>query len=169
MKKTQLYLVMFSIVLASLFFTIGVLSYPWMLDYIMTGNTSDFIAIDAGFVFRHYLITALSMACAGIVIGGSAMLYHRKGTLKASMTLFLSLIPVAIAAMAVWLWALKQRLSTFTASMAEILDGFGMTFPADQIRLYEIGLFACVCVMICAVVVLELQQKRCKKTQQMQS
>lgn len=140
--------------LAALFFVVGWSSYKWLLHLVTEGVTQRIIFFSVQEAFNHRLMTSLSFALVGAIIGISTLLSSRFSALHRYRGRLLILLFVAVLAVSVWIVFLMRRVSALSEHLTATTGLPETSLRLSQIHLYEIGIFGSVCVVVMAIILI---------------
>jgi hypothetical protein len=137
---------------ATVFFVVGWVSYDGMLHFVTAEIAQGISVASLQEAFNHRLITSISFACLGTVIGFCVLLGRRFSVSLTYGRFLLFLMLTAVFAVSVWMIMLARRMATLSSQLESTSALSEMSLSLAAIPLFEIGLFASGCVLATAVV-----------------
>jgi ABC-type uncharacterized transport system permease subunit len=144
---------------AVLLFALAWFAYPLVLDQLIAGMNIMFISVTPHDALMHRFWSASSFALLGLLLGVAVVLckkYHGKDYLKHA----LMAIAVAIAAALVWFFSVQQELIGSLGKTPYSDDTIKIRYMLNYVSLYQIGLFASICVVILLAVKITRARRR---------
>ena len=156
--------VIFSVApLAVFFFVVGWFSHNEMIQFVTAEMGQSISVASLQEALSHRLITSISLACLGVVVGFGVLLGGRFSLSHDYRYFFLLLILVAVLAVSGWMIVLARRMTVLGEQLASTSVVSEMSLLLTEIPLYEISLFGSGCVLAIAVVLASVGEKRKSK------
>lgn len=141
----------FTLAVVAIYFAVGWFGYDWASQYLAASVSQPIVVGSVNEAFMIRLMATLSVTLTGLCVGVGAWLGARSSK-PHFMRIALILVLISIAAAVGWFLYLLQRLSALVDQTGQAVGTTDVALSLSVLNLYEIGLFASVCVVVAAVV-----------------
>lgn len=141
--------------IAVIFFGAAWSSYEGLLQFVTAGVTQPILFFSVQESFNHRLITSLSFALVGAIIGLGAFLSSRSSVIHRYGRCLSILLLVGGLALSVWIAFLTRKISAFGEHLKTPSGLSEISLKLSDIHLYECGIFGSVCVAVTAIILIK--------------